>query len=118
MVGGTYAREHAVYQSNRALRLGPLVATPTSTGCRAVELQRQPPSSVFWKTNDFSILNRCATEKPSRVPGIGFALPDFTSQHVPVQFEAIGLQAANGESTTISTAAVTVAFCSATSLLI
>jgi len=47
---------------------------------------------------------------------MGFALPDLISQHVPVQFEAIGLQTANGESTTISTAAITVASCSATSL--
>ena len=109
---------HAGAVGPRASRLyGPLVATPTSTGCSAGELQRQP-SSVFWNANDFSILTRCATEKLSRLPGIGFGLPALISQQVPVQLEAIGLQTANGESTTISTAAITVAFCSVISRLI
>src|ERR1700682_5131272 len=50
--------------------------------------------------------------------GDGFAFPDFGSQHVPVQVDAIGLQTANGDSTTISTSAVTRAPFSATSLSI
>jgi len=81
-------------------------------------LQRQPPLSVFWNANAFSIFNLCATEKLSRLPGDGSAFPDFGSQHVPVQVEAIGLQTANGDSTTISTSAVTRASFSATSLSI
>src|SRR5712671_4613930 len=89
-----------------------------STGCRAGVLQRQLPLSVFWNANAFSILNLRATEKPSLIPGNGFAPPDFESQHIPVQLEAIGLQTANGERTIISTAAVTSALCSATSLSI
>src|SRR5712671_1155657 len=89
-----------------------------STGCRAGVLQRQLPLSVFWNANTFSILNLRATEKPSLIPGNGFAPPDFESQHIPVQLEAIGLQTANGERTIISTAAVTSALCSATSLSI
>src|SRR5207248_11679298 len=66
----------------------------------------------------FSILSRCATPKLSRLAGDGFALPDFKSQHVPVQLDATALQTANGVSTTISTSAVTSALCSATSLSI
>ena len=81
-------------------------------------LQRQRPLSVFWNANAFSILNRCVTDKLSRLPGDGFGLPDFESQQVPVQPDAIGLQTANGDSTIISTSAVTSALCSATSLSI
>src|SRR5580693_5827610 len=102
---------------NRLLRQGPLSAIPRSTGCSATELQRQPPPSIFWKANDFSIFILCATAKLS-LPGAGdcLALPDFKSQHVPVQPDAIGLQAANGESTTISTSAFTRALCADASL--
>jgi hypothetical protein len=93
-------------------------ATPKSTGCSAVALQRQLPPSVFWNAKAFSILSRCATPKLSLLASDGLALPDFKSQQVPVQLDAIGLQTANGESTTISTSAVTSALCSATSLSI
>jgi hypothetical protein len=96
----------------------PPIATPTSTGWSVVVLQRQPPLSLFWNANVFSILNRRATENPSLLPGASFGLSDFGSQHIPVQLEAIGLQTANGERTTISISAVTRALCSATSLSI
>jgi hypothetical protein len=79
---------------------GPLSATPKSTGWSAGVSQRQP-LSVFWNANAFSILSLRATEKPSLLAGDGFA------QHMPVQLDAIGLQSANGESTIISTSAVT-----------
>src|SRR5207302_1919614 len=82
------------------------------------ELQRQPPLSVFSNANDFSIFNLCATEKLSLLPSDGPAFPDFGSQHVPVQLDAIGLQTANGARTSISTSAVTRAFCPVTSLSI
>jgi hypothetical protein len=62
---------------------------PKSAGCSAVVLQRQLPLSVFWNANAFSTLNLYATDKLSLLPGDGFALPDFTSQHVPVQLDAI-----------------------------
>ena len=81
-------------------------------------MQRQLPLSLFRNANVFSILNLCATDILSRLPGDGLVLPDFKSQHVPVQLDAIGLQTANGESTIISTSAVTSALCSATSLSI
>ena len=90
---------------------GPLSATPKSTGWSAGVLQRQP-LSVFWNANAFSIRSLRATEKPSLIAGDGVA------QHMPVQLDAIGLQSANGESTIISTSAVTSALCSATSLSI
>jgi hypothetical protein len=75
-------------------------------------LQRQP-LSVFWNANAFSIRSFRAIAKPSLVTHDGFASPSFTSQHMPVQLDAIGLQSANGESTIISTSAVTSALCSA-----
>src|SRR6266403_4218602 len=89
-----------------------------STGCRAGVLQRQPPLSVFWNANAFSILNLRATEKPSLITHDGFAWSGFSLQHMPVQLDAIGLQTANGESTIISTSAVTSALCSTISLSI
>jgi hypothetical protein len=88
---------------------------PKSTGCSAVVVQRQPPLSVFWNANAFSILNLWETGRLSLLSSEGFALPDFISQHVPVQPDATGLHTANGERTIISTSAVTSAFCSATS---
>jgi hypothetical protein len=76
--------------------------------------QRQLPEAVLWNANVFSICTRWATEKLSLFPGVGLGFLDFGSQHVPVQLEAIGLQTANGDSTIISTPAVTSALCSAT----
>jgi hypothetical protein len=99
-------------------RYGPLSAAPNSTGCSDVVLQRQPPLSAFWKANVFSTLTRCPTDRLSLLPGVGFGLPALRSQQVPVQLDATALQAANGDSTIISTSAVTSAFCSATSLSI
>jgi hypothetical protein len=84
---------------------GPLSATPKSTGRSAGVLQRQP-LSVFWNANAFSIRSFRAIAKPSLVTHDGFASPSFTSQHMPVQLDAIGLQSPNGESTIISTSAV------------
>jgi len=73
---------------------------------------------VFWPKGSaakaFSILNRRATKKPSLSCAASFGLSEFVSQHIPVQLDAIGLQAANGDSTTISIRAVTSALCSAT----
>jgi hypothetical protein len=69
--------------------------------------QRQLPLSAFWNVNDFSTRNLLDTAKLSRLAGDGLVLPDFTSQQVPVQLEAIGLQTAKGDSTIISTSAVT-----------
>src|SRR5580692_5587430 len=97
---------------------GPLVATPTSTGCSADELQRQLPPSAFWNAKDFSILSRYPTRRLSRLPGDGFGLPDLKSQQVPVQLDAIGLQAVKGERTTISISAITSALSPSSSLLI
>src|ERR1700722_17662591 len=88
---------------------------PKSTGCSDVVLQRQP-LPAFRNANAFAILKRCATDKLSRLPGAAFALPDFRSQQVPVQPDATGLQTANGDSTIISTSAVTSALSSATLL--
>jgi hypothetical protein len=59
-----------------------------------------------------------ATEKASVRPGGGFDPSDLKSQHIPVQLEAIGLQTANEDVTTISTSAVTSALFSATWLSI
>src|ERR1700712_695587 len=84
---------------------------PSSIGCNAVEPQCQP-SPDFWNAKDFLILTRCASGKLALLPGDGLACPDCRSQHEPVQAEAIGLQAANGDSTTISTSARTLALCS------
>jgi hypothetical protein len=78
-------------------RYRPLNATPSSIGCSAPVLQRQP-LSAFWNANDFSILSRCATGRLSRLSGAGFAWPEPKSQQVPVQVEAIGLQTENGAS--------------------
>src|ERR1700722_1271082 len=93
-------------------------ATPRVTGCSAVALQRQPSLSVFLNAKAFSILIRCDTGKLSRLAGAGCALPVFRSQQVAVPLDATGAQAAKGESTIISTSAVTSALCSATSLSI
>jgi hypothetical protein len=46
----------------------------------------------------------------------GFGCPDCKSQHVPVQFDAIGLQIPNGANTFISISAVTIASCADTML--
>jgi hypothetical protein len=64
------------------------------------------------------MVSRCATPKLSRLVGDGLALPDVKSQQVPVQLDATGLQTAKGESTIISTSAVTSALWPATSLSI
>ena len=97
---------------------GPPSATPTSIGSSAGVLQRQLPLSVFWKANVFSIRSLCATEKLSLLSCNGVAFPDRRSQHRPVQADAIGLQTANGDSTIISTSAVTRASCADTSVSI
>jgi hypothetical protein len=47
-------------------------------------LQRQPPA--FWNADVFSILNLC---EAISAPGDCFAWPDFKSQHMPVQLDAI-----------------------------
>src|SRR5215472_8652044 len=88
---------------------------PEPTGCSADALQRQRPFSVFWNGKAFSIRRRTVTGKLSLLVGDdGPALPVFRSQHVPVQLDAIELQAAKGESTTISIPTVTSAFWFAT----
>src|SRR5262249_20328396 len=95
------------------------MVAPISIGDSAVELQRQP-LSAFWKAKAFSIRMRRDTGKLSRLDSGDddlAALPSLMSQQEPVQLEAIGLHAANGDSTIISTCAVTVALCSATWLL-
>ena len=50
---------------------------------------------------------RYPTWNCSRLPGVDFGFPDFKSQQVPVQPDAMGLQAVNGERTTISISVVT-----------
>src|SRR6185437_15131680 len=58
---------------------------------------------------------RFVTPKLSRLRGCGGpCLPALMSQHVPVQFDATGLHAEKGASTTISIWAVTRALCSVT----
>ena len=73
------------------LRYGPFNATPRSIGCSSSVLQCQPLSSCLRNANDFSIRSRCEISRLSRLRGVGLACPDPTSQHVPVQVEAIGL---------------------------
>src|SRR6202042_3251975 len=98
-------------ESRRSLRYGALKAMPTSTGCMAVALHCQL-LPLFRNANDFSMRKRYPTCNCSRLPAADFGLPDFKSQQVPVQPDAMGLQAVNGERTTISIAVVTSALSS------
>ena len=84
------------------------------------DIDTRPGDGTPLNANAFSIFNLLPTTILSLLPllpGNGFASPAL-SQHIPVQFDAIGLQTANGDSTTISTPAVTSALCSATWLSI
>src|SRR3954447_17254998 len=109
----------------QALRLAGQAVRLSGAALRQTKIDRlqgggvaAPAVSSFLERERLSDLHPVCDRKLSRLAGAGFGLPDFGSQHVPVQLDASGLHTANGDSTIISTAAVTKALCSATSLSI